>query len=604
MARFDGINFSPPQGVRAACARGLVLHGEGLSGGGLQPDTVAWARRIARGSRVSPDKARKMNRFFGRNARFADAPKDSPAWVSWLLWGGAPGAAWARKLVKQMDAEQQLNHRVAGVPVALAAKASPDGVSPWNKLAYEVALKGRGDVALTKQDFVDCVANFKRFGREVPVVLYHADTKPEAHPLSAAAHGWITEMRVGTMQRGGKTVATLEARFRWVNEATRTMVENGELAYGSVTLVQNGTDEESGEDIGSYLWSFSLTNNPALVDIPRIAAEAVGGVVGEPLRTLKMERYYGPMATRDDALAMLRYVLRLPMTADYAAVLAELGKLAAMVASGEESGVEWDDIVECISEAMRLPALTSPADVVDAAKRAIAPTDTTVAPMSAASQTSADVPPQNGGPRVATERSHMAQFTTLAARLGVAAASEEDATAFVIERAQETGDVRRSLNLSIDAPAGAVVAKLAELSAAAARVPGLVAEIEVAKTREGERVERELTAHLDAMIVAEPALKSVRGALEMAARADFAAFAAAHPLPKPAASALLAGGRITAPAQGTDKTPPALYALPKRHGDAAGARAKELMAADPKLTLEAALIAASREIKAASQGVR
>jgi membrane peptidoglycan carboxypeptidase len=53
---------------------------------------------------VSPEKARKMARWFGRNRRFADAPKDSPAWVSFCLWGGHAGDAWSSKLVRQMNA--------------------------------------------------------------------------------------------------------------------------------------------------------------------------------------------------------------------------------------------------------------------------------------------------------------------------------------------------------------------------------------------------------------------------------------------------------------------------------------------------------------------
>jgi hypothetical protein len=335
-----------------------------------------------------------MARFFGRNARFAHEPKDSPAWVSWLLWGGASGAAWSRKLVRQMNARQQMNQRLGGVPVALAAS---QGESPWNVLAYEVALKGRGPgVALARADFEQCIANFERWGREVPVVLYHADTKDSAHPASRAAHAWITAMRIGSMTRGGVMVATLEARFRWVNEATRTQVETGELAYGSVTLVQHGTDEETGADVGSYLWSFSLTNNPALVDIPRIAAE----------------RYYGPMASGDDVLTMLRCVLRLPVTASVDDVRAELTKLAAMVAMGNEeaAGVDFDDIVESIGEAMRLPALTTSAEVVAAA---IAALDTMNASASAAGMTSTDSPSMNGGPRVATEKANMAQMLSL-----------------------------------------------------------------------------------------------------------------------------------------------------------------------------------------------
>ena len=103
-AKYDGISFSPPQGVKSAAKRGLALHEKGLSGNGLESATVAWARKYTQGQPVSPERARMGNRFFGRNARFANAPKDSPAWVSWLLWGGAAGRAWFAKLVRQMDA--------------------------------------------------------------------------------------------------------------------------------------------------------------------------------------------------------------------------------------------------------------------------------------------------------------------------------------------------------------------------------------------------------------------------------------------------------------------------------------------------------------------
>lgn len=104
MAKYDAINFAPPQGVRAACRRGLKLHEQGLSGDGLEPATVAWARKFAAGQACSPAKARKGNRWYGRNSRFAKQPKDSPAYVSWLLWGGRAGKGWFASLVRQMDA--------------------------------------------------------------------------------------------------------------------------------------------------------------------------------------------------------------------------------------------------------------------------------------------------------------------------------------------------------------------------------------------------------------------------------------------------------------------------------------------------------------------
>jgi hypothetical protein len=103
MSKYSNISFSPPDGVRSAAKRGLELHEKGLSGNGLEAATVAWARKYVSGDSVSPERARMGNRFFGRNARFANAPKDSPAWVSWLLWGGGAGKAWFASLVRQMD---------------------------------------------------------------------------------------------------------------------------------------------------------------------------------------------------------------------------------------------------------------------------------------------------------------------------------------------------------------------------------------------------------------------------------------------------------------------------------------------------------------------
>lgn len=100
---YSELNLSPPNSVRLAARRGLALHEKGLSGGGLEAATVLWARKYAKGQAVSPERARMGNRFFGRNARFANAPKDSPAWVSWLLWGGSAGKSWFSSLVSQMD---------------------------------------------------------------------------------------------------------------------------------------------------------------------------------------------------------------------------------------------------------------------------------------------------------------------------------------------------------------------------------------------------------------------------------------------------------------------------------------------------------------------
>lgn len=586
MAVYDGINFRPPTGVRSACARGIALREEGYGGDGLRPETVAWARRLSAGERVSPEKARKMNAWFARHGaspeenRARREDKTSPAWVAWLLWGGDAGRSWSAKLVRQMDARDKAartSRTMQGVGVKLDAVVSGGGDSPWNVLAYEVALQGRGDVALTRADFDQCVANFMRWGKEVPVVLYHADTDPMSHPMSREAHAWITAMRVGSMQRDGKTVATLEARFRWVNAETRASVERGALAYGSVTLVQNGVDEESGDAVGSFLWSFSLTNNPALVDIPRIAAERT-----VPIRA---GMYYGAVEDREDVLAMLRAELMLPALASEADVMREIDKLSAMVGSDEdETGVDVDDIIECIREAMRLPALTTADEVIAAVRKALA------SPSSDAQNSASNALPMHRGHAPASLRQEFTMshtFITLAARLGIACTDEGAAQQQVLARAEESLPIRRQLGLSVEASAKDVAARIESLTADAARVTALSAEVEALKVIEADRAAREVAAHVDALCV-DPAMARSRVALEAFAKADYAAFSKAYPRPAHGAVSTLSQ-RMTAPAS---EVPSALDGEDS-HTDRADVIARELMSKDSKMSYAVALSRAS-----------
>ena len=107
MGKYDDINFKPPDGVRKAYRRGLELHEEGKSGDGLEASTIAMARKLAAGEEVSPEWARKGNRFWSRNERFLD-DSEGADYTSAMLWGGAPGKPWFAKLVKQMDAADEM----------------------------------------------------------------------------------------------------------------------------------------------------------------------------------------------------------------------------------------------------------------------------------------------------------------------------------------------------------------------------------------------------------------------------------------------------------------------------------------------------------------
>lgn len=101
------INMTPPEAVQRACKRGLVLFEEGKGGDGLEPATIKEARSMARGEAQTEAKIRKGNRWWARNERFLDEPSDSPAMVSALLWGGAPGRDWFRKVYRQLTEQQQ-----------------------------------------------------------------------------------------------------------------------------------------------------------------------------------------------------------------------------------------------------------------------------------------------------------------------------------------------------------------------------------------------------------------------------------------------------------------------------------------------------------------
>jgi hypothetical protein len=115
MGKYDHINFKPPAGVRKAAKRGLELrkkfHRGGIStqkagqlgiGSGIER-----AVTLSKGLHVSPSTAKRMNNYFNRHQKdrrpgWSSPKKPTNGYIAWLLWGGDPGRAWARKLAKQI----------------------------------------------------------------------------------------------------------------------------------------------------------------------------------------------------------------------------------------------------------------------------------------------------------------------------------------------------------------------------------------------------------------------------------------------------------------------------------------------------------------------
>lgn len=121
--KYDHIDFKPPKSVADAAARGLELrqkakksHKGGLTTGQAKKEGVGSgvqrAVNLKNRDTMSPETVRRMLRFFMRHAKSAKidpgkTPLTDKGYQAHLIWGGQPGYAWARKIVRQMDAADE-----------------------------------------------------------------------------------------------------------------------------------------------------------------------------------------------------------------------------------------------------------------------------------------------------------------------------------------------------------------------------------------------------------------------------------------------------------------------------------------------------------------
>lgn len=115
------IDLRPTAEMAAAAKKGLRLreeHGRGGTAVG-----VARARDISGRRNLSPRTIGRMVNYFARHNSDRDAPgfgndsDPSNGWIAWLLWGGDPGRAWAKRKYRELHPEKG-NAR----PVQRAAK--------------------------------------------------------------------------------------------------------------------------------------------------------------------------------------------------------------------------------------------------------------------------------------------------------------------------------------------------------------------------------------------------------------------------------------------------------------------------------------------------
>jgi HK97 family phage prohead protease len=115
------IDLSAPQFMRDNAKRGLEYHDEGLSGDGLEPQTVEDARSMAAGE-VSVDKWRKIAPWIARHMVDLEAADGeiTAGVVAHLLWGSGSTKEeaqktmdYSQKIIDQLDAELEDEERTA-----------------------------------------------------------------------------------------------------------------------------------------------------------------------------------------------------------------------------------------------------------------------------------------------------------------------------------------------------------------------------------------------------------------------------------------------------------------------------------------------------------
>ena len=167
LAKYDWIDFTPPQGARDAAKRALeVRETKPPSQRGMTPVGIARARDLQNGVKFSPDSARRMKAFFDRHEvdkKGSTWDEQGKGWQAWNGWGGDAGYAWARKVVGQMESRdnKELARPVSQTPAPpkeriKGSKENPKGTASTRSKAGDIEISEQNEEALKNK-----IAEFK-----------------------------------------------------------------------------------------------------------------------------------------------------------------------------------------------------------------------------------------------------------------------------------------------------------------------------------------------------------------------------------------------------------------------------------------------------------
>ena len=276
--KYSHISFKPPQGAQTAAARALKKRAEKPpSQRGMTSVGLARARDLANGRELSPETVRRMLAYFTRH----EVDKQGSTWdeygkgrQAWDGWGGDAGFAFARKVVKQMNAaDNKTTLRAYGEAIQLSESNSyevPDGLTigkPFKTLSLgQVSSRMSGDAIGKEIDqglLSELVRVFKERREHDPVIIdwQHA-TSPfqggtPAPPESGSALGMIIDLE---MRNDGLYAipAYNERGLEVVKNAGGVLWSSPEYIHGEIF------SRDGGDKVGdAQLLAITLTPRPA-----------------------------------------------------------------------------------------------------------------------------------------------------------------------------------------------------------------------------------------------------------------------------------------------------------------------------------------------------
>jgi len=235
---------------------------------------IARARDLANGKELSPDTVKRMLNYFTRHEgdkQGSTWDDQGKGWQAWQGWGGDAGFAWARKVVKQMDAADRQAQALRAYSEALNVSYDiPDGLTlgrPFKTLSLgQVSSRMNGENVgkeISESMLAEMVRVFKERRESDPVIIdwQHATSPyqsgPPAPPESGNALGLIVDLE---LREDGLYAypAYNERGLNVVNEAGGVLWSSPEFLAGEVF------DRAGGAKVGdAQLLAITLTPRPA-----------------------------------------------------------------------------------------------------------------------------------------------------------------------------------------------------------------------------------------------------------------------------------------------------------------------------------------------------